>query len=187
MSVESEVLLEPFLRRMRFEAGRKYLKSGRNILDFGCGPNFKLLRYLNDNNFTFTKYTGFDPLVGTETSGKNFSIENKKMKLRGTFDLVTMFAVLEHVSYPDFSFDFLNKVTSKGTLIVLTTPTKLAKNILEFLSFKMGIVSRREIAEHQHYYTREEIVSKFKKYGFELVEYRLFEFGANSLCVLRKK
>lgn len=186
MSVEAEALLEPILRRLRFQAGKKYFNGRKNIFDFGCGPHYGLYKYLIDQRIPFQSYVGFDPLIRKSLKEKKCKIENEISKVNGKFDLVTMFAVLEHVPYPDFDFSFLKKITIPGSIVVLTTPTKLAKKILEFLSYKIGIVSRREIEEHQHYYTREEILAKFQNIGFELVDYELFEFGANSLCVLRR-
>lgn len=186
-----EPILEPLFRWLRFHVAKKFLDSflteKTNILDFGCGPESMFYKYITNENFKFNKYVGFDLLARKEidTSKKLISRDFDKVK-DSRFHLLSMFAVLEHLDYPDFDFSFVTKLVLPGGYLLLTTPTKISKPVLEFLSYKLGIVSRREIEEHKHYFNIKEIVELFSKYGFQKVDAKVFELGMNNYVLLKK-
>lgn len=186
---KDEPILEPLLRQMRFGVAKSLLKNSLTkdslILDYGCGPEGKFYKYLKKNGIVFKKYIGYDPLLKNEISFKDilFTADFKKiMNLK--YDLVTMFAVLEHLEYPGFDFSFLKKILSRNGNLIITTPTKMAKFILEFLSYKVGIISRREIEEHKHYFNMSEISKLFKKNNLKVDVKKVFEMGLNNYVVL---
>lgn len=187
----AEPLLEPVARLIRFAACKvdikKILKSNSAILDYGCGPEAKFLSYLADQKIEFKKYYGYDPLLRDEISTENALITRDSNKIeKQNYDLISMFAVLEHLPYPNFNFDpILNKLKVNGYLLI-TTPTMAAKPILEFLSFRLGMISRREIEEHTHYFDLIEIPNLFKKYSLQVVKAKRFELGLNNYVLLRK-
>jgi len=188
----NEPILEPVFRELRFGVAlkdlRKLLNGDSIIFDYGCGPEAKFYSYLLDKNIKFKKYCGFDPLLKKDIVGERLLITSdwNRIKTR-KFDLITMFAVIEHLLYPDFNFGpILRQLKDNGHLI-LTTPTKLAKPVLEFLSYKLGIVSSREIKEHKHYYDFREIDLVFNKHSLKLAKKKIFELGMNSYIILNKK
>lgn len=188
---KNEPILEPIFRELRFGVAlndiNKILNKDSKILDYGCGPEAKFSSYLNLKNIKFEKYYGYDPLL-IKSKVKNDVIITPKWKeiIKLRFDLVTMFAVLEHVPYPNFDFKpIVDQIKVDGYLL-LTTPTKLSKPVLEFLSDKLGIVSKREIEEHKHYYDLNEIEILFLKYGLKVVTKIVFEFGMNNYVLLKK-
>jgi len=183
--------LEPIFRELRFGVAlkdlRNLLNDGSIIFDYGCGPEAKFYLYLLNKNIKFKKYYGFDPLLKKDIVDQKLLLTSNWKKIKKQrFDLVTMFAVLEHLSYPNFDFSLiLKQLKSKGCLI-LTTPTKSAKPVLEFLSYRLGIVSKREIKEHHHYYNFKEINQIFCKYDLKLIKKKIFELGMNNYVVLKK-
>lgn len=189
---KQEPALEPIFRELRFGAAKNSLKKildiKKDILDFGCGPEAKFYSYLCDKQFKFKIYYGFDPLLKNKNKyPKNMRLINNKQAInRRKYDLVSMFAVLEHLDYPNFNYKFITDSIKPGGYLLITTPTKIAKNILEFLSYKLKIVSRREIEEHKHYFNIEEIKSLFKKYKLKPIESKLFELGMNNFVLFKK-
>lgn len=187
-----EPILEPILRELRFGVAKRQLRqilnNQKDILDYGSGPEAKFYFYLKNNRIPFKNYFCFDPLVkNAKKYSKNIKfIKNIKSIKKRKYDLVSMFAVLEHLDYPDFDYKFIIDNIKPGGYLLITTPTKLAKNVLEFLSYKIGIVSKREIKEHKHYFNINEIKILFKKYGLKSVKSRLFELGMNNFILLRK-
>jgi len=186
---KDEPVLEPLLRQIRFGVAKSLLENilikDSLVLDYGCGPEGKFYKYLKKNKIPFKKYIGYDPLSKDEIMSKDVLITadfKKIMNLK--YDLITMFAVLEHLDYPYFDFSFLNKIMKRNGYLILTTPTKSAKFILEFLSYKLGMVSEREIEEHKHYFSVSEIASLFKKYGFKVLYKKIFELGMNNYVLL---
>lgn len=190
----SEPILEPLFRALRFGVMandlRAVLHPNSHILDFGCGPEAQFLQYLEDQGLPFHSYVGYDPLVNPNerkpTLKKATILSQLKPLKAKSFDVVTLFAVLEHLAYPDFDFQTISQLVKPGGLIFVTTPSPRAKPILEFLSYKLGIVSRREIEEHTHYFTQQEIWRVFQPYGFVPVRSHVFELGCNTAVVLKK-
>ena len=184
-------MLEPVFRELRFGVALKDLKKlldeSSVIFNYGCGPEAKFYSYLLDKNIRFKKYYGFDPLLKKDILDKKLLITSdwNRIKTR-KFDLITMFAVIEHLLYPDFDFGPILRQLKGNGYLILTTPSKLAKPVLEFLSYKLGLVSRREIEEHQHYFNLLEIEYLFRKYGLIIMKNRLFELRMNNYVLLKK-
>ena len=68
----------------------------------------------------------------------------------------------------------------------MTTPTKMAKPVLEFMAF-VGIVDKDNIAEHKHYWSKKEIYDLAEKAGFVVKKYKKFQIGFNQLATLEHK
>ena len=75
-----------------------------------------------------------------------------------TFDVVTMLAVLEHLETPLEMIREIERVLKPLRRLILTVPSKRAKPVLEFLSYRMKIVSEHEIKDHKNYYNFEDIL-----------------------------
>jgi len=69
---------------------------------------------------------------------------------------------------------------------VLTTPTPNSKWLLEFLAYKMKLISIQEIKDHKKYYDKGEIKKLAKECKLKLVDYKLFQLGLNSRAILEK-
>ena len=61
-------------------------------------------------------------------------LEHKLPFENESFDIVTMLAVLEHLSYPEDILKEINRILRKDGRLVLTVPSKIAKPILEFMA-----------------------------------------------------
>jgi len=65
---------------------------------------------------------------------------------------------------------------------------KLAKPILEFLAFKLGVIDRDEIADHKQYFNVAELKELLVKCGFrpEDISAHTFLFGLNNFILAKK-
>ena len=77
-----------------------------------------------------------------------------------------MLAVLEHLEHPTPILREIRRVLTPSGKLVLTVPSKAAKPILEFLAFRLGIISRAEIADHKTYYDRRSLTRLLDQTGF---------------------
>ena len=102
-----------------------------------------------------------------------------------TCDTVFMIALLEHLDDPLYMLEEIYRILNNNGTLVLTTPTRLAKPILEFMAFKLHIINEEEILEHKHYYSKIEILDLCKQAGFSDVHYKKFCFGVNSFSVAK--
>ena len=58
--------------------------------------------------------------------------------------------------------------------------------MLEFLAFKLHLISKPEIADHRHYYSLSDLQALANRHGFELSAYHKFLFGFNCFAALTK-
>lgn len=183
-----EPILEPLLRHFRFRKILRHISPNSIVVDIGCGHTPHLLNRLE----RFIKEgTGLDQLVINGKKGKIklvSSVLKRKIPIKSNYaDHVTLIAVLEHLESPNELLKEAFRILKPGGKFLLTTPSHLNKPLLEFLAFKLNIVSPREIAEHKRYFWKSELVSVVKKAGFINIHHEYFEFFLNNFVVARKK
>lgn len=183
----SEPILEPLLRKLRFNKTLSHIRPNSVVVDIGCGHTPHLLnrleRYIKEG-------IGVDQLIADRTYG-NIKLISKlladKIPLRGGLaDHVTLVAVLEHLEMPGPLLGESYRILKKGGTLILTTPTPLNKPLLEFLSFRLGLVSKREIAEHKTYFWKRELCQLVKVAGFRNIKHQYFELYLNNFLVAKK-
>jgi 2-polyprenyl-3-methyl-5-hydroxy-6-metoxy-1,4-benzoquinol methylase len=184
-----EPFLEPILRRMRLQKVLPVIRRYPDcrLLDVGCGWDYRLLKTVEP---LINSGVGIDLKV-QETTGTK--INTVCMRLTGSlpfdsesFDVVTMLAVLEHLSNPAGMMVEIERVLKKGGRLVLTVPSKLSKPVLEFLAFRLKIVSAVQIKDHKTYYNAVDIRSLLEQMGLIVEQHRYFQIGMNNYCVAIK-
>jgi len=201
MKIFEEEPFEPIFRFFRFKKGLSYIKKNKPLvlIDLGCGKKIPFYFFAKKNKIIFKKYIGIDPFVEEEivtslNKKKDILILNKALKKKiplpsSSVDYVVAFAFLEHIKNPADIIRETLRILKPGGKIIITTPTPKAKGILEFLSFKLKLIRRDEIAEHKNYFNKENLlylIPKNKKLNLKII-HQYFEFGFNNLLVIIKK
>lgn len=189
MDTKNFNFVDKFVASLRLSKIIGYVNKEDTVLDFGCGSQGYFLRSVSKK---IKSGVGMD--YDTDDLGLN-NLRFIKQRVEGalpfipkTFDKIFMLAVLEHIPENSVNKLFLefDRVLKDNGCIVLTTPTPFGKNILEFLAYKIHIISESEIRDHKKYYDKEEIIKLVNNSSFELMRYKLFQFGINSCAVLKK-
>lgn len=185
-----EPFLEPVLRKMRVN---KVLPTIRRypdcrLLDIGCGWDSHLLKTVEP---FIGSGVGIDFKVKASKSAK---IRTVRMRMTDSlpfetqsFDIVTMLAVLEHLADPPGMVRETERVLKPGGRLVLTVPSKIARPVLQFLCYRLKIVSEPEMRDHKRYYDRAALTDLFSQTGMVIEHHRYFEMGMNNFCVVRKR
>jgi 2-polyprenyl-3-methyl-5-hydroxy-6-metoxy-1,4-benzoquinol methylase len=152
------------------------------LLDIGCGWDAKLLRTLEPH---IASGTGIDfkapTLSGSKLTAITARLDDRLPFSDASFDLVTMLAVLEHLDRPIDILRECARVLKPNGGLLLTVPSKYAKPVLEFLSFKLGIVNPDEIRDHKQYFNREDLVEAFQNIPtLGLQEHAYFQWRFNN-------
>ena len=184
-------ILDKIIAKFRYAKVNNYVKSNGTIVDIGCGQEGQ---FLITNKKRIKKGYGLDYKIKNHTIDNIYFINNKNLKLlpipKDSVDVVFLNAVLEHLIDPKAVLVEVLPLLKTGGKIVMTTPTPVAKPILEFMAYKLHIINEAEIREHVHYYTREDIEILIKELydicPVKLEKYEKFEFGVNSLIVIQK-
>ena len=186
-----EAILEPLLRHYRLRHVSPVIQQYPDcrLLDVGCGASASLLRrYASDVKYA----AGIDRRI--DAGEDQTDLDLRQGDLRDPlpfpdrkFDVVTLMAVIEHVDDPIYLLNECARVLALEGMLIITAPSWLAKPVLEFLAFKLHLVSSSEIADHKRYYNRESIVESIDSISnLSLVEHRYFQFGFNNLCFARR-
>lgn len=183
-----EELLEPFLRRMRIQKVKKYIPNDAILCDIGCGFNAKFLHEIVPY---IKKGIGIDKKVDNLKSDKIELIKTKlekELPLPSNYvDCITLLAVVEHLDYPNQMLTECYRILKSGGVLILTTPTPSSRPILEFLSYKLNIVSKVEISDHKNYFSNEQLVQLLEGYRFRTAVAKTFQFGLNNFIVAIKE
>jgi len=176
-----EELLEPVLRHIRIKKIKKFIPKNSILCDIGCGFNASFLQDISE--YIHFGY-GFDKKI-KDNQFKNIVIKNldlsDKIPLNDeSVDCVTLLAVLEHLEEPKKIVSESYRILKNGGLLLITTPSPESKPLLEFLSFRLHIVSPAEIRDHKHYFSKRELNRLLEEIGFNQVVVSEFECGLNN-------
>ena len=179
----AEVIVR-YLRQREVVAELK--KTKPVVLDVGCGFNYLFLQSIHDK---IAAGYGFDLKVKEKNLMKleiRFHKFEKKLPYPDNFfDYVTSIATLEHFDNPEDIIPEFARVLKKGGRVILTTPTKKSKDLLDTLSF-LRILNPQEIKDHKGYYNPEDVINMFNVEGFNEIKTKPFELGFNILYVFEK-
>ena len=176
--------LDRFIAWLRYRKIDRYVPDGGVICDIGCGRDAAFLRR---HSGKIKAGHGFDFRQSDHTEGNITLWNNSDMAglvplSDGSCDAVFLVAVLEHLDDPNAIFEEAARVLKHGGKFVLTTPTRIAKPILETMAFRLHIINEDEIREHKHYYNKAEIESLYRNYGFHNYKYQLYMGGGKFAC-----
>lgn len=177
-------LLDKIIRwfRLRPVLENLPLASGR-ILDVGCGPRPWFL-YLDPKALSGRELFAVDQKAYHFESSLPFTflyrdIRNGLPFGDGSFDLVTFLAVIEHLEHPESALAEIFRVLAPGGTLLITTPSRAAQPLLEFLAFRLHLIDEEEIADHKRYFTKRSLGALLDGAGFGVQSLRSFEFGFN--------
>jgi 2-polyprenyl-3-methyl-5-hydroxy-6-metoxy-1,4-benzoquinol methylase len=185
--------LDKIIRFFRFRILFKNLPvCFTNLLDIGCGRNPWFLQ--NTRIYTDLTRIHTDRTINiTAIDSGDFTFVNSpvkfnfiKYKIKDTlpfkdnqFDLITMLAVLEHLEQPEIVIKEIYRILKPAGTFIMTTPSKLAKLILEFSAFKLHLIDERSIADHKRYFNKKELSKILSSSGFIIEKISYFELGCN--------
>lgn len=190
MGTKNFNILDTVIAKLRFRFLEKYIHNDDVVLDFGCGYQAYFLTYLKGK---IKKGTGIDYEAENRKIGKNLEIMNFTYTRTlpfssNTYSKVCMLAVIEHIPLKKVKklLREIRRVLKPGGQLLLTTPTPKSKKFLEFLAFKLRIISGAEIADHKKYYAFNDIESLARETGFSINNHSVFMLGLNSFYLLDK-
>lgn len=182
-----EPILEPLLRRLRVRQVLPFIKQYPDcrLLDIGCGWEARLLKTVEPY---IKSGVGIDFKAGEVHTPK---ITTRRLALdkvlpfpKKSFDVITMLAVLEHLAEPLAIAREIERILVSGGRLIITVPSRAAKSVLEFLAYRLHIVSEAEIKDHKAYYNYRDLAALFGKTRLEIERHRYFQIGMNNFCVL---
>lgn len=180
------------VRRLRARSVTRHVPPGSRVLDVGCGLENWLIRSMTGRPSGWRDDSlGIDPDLdetAVDAHGRRSDLADVADSEPGAYDAVTSLAVIEHLP-PDRVAEHLDAIRTTlrpGGVLVLTTPTPRSKPVLEFLAFRLHVISAHEIRDHRHYYDGEELLALLADAGFERTSHTPFQLGLNQRVTARR-
>jgi hypothetical protein len=184
-STTQDAPLEAFLARCRCRQVKPYIHD-KIVLDFGCGINAW-------NSIAIQplckRVDGVDCSLSSSTIKNGISLYRDDKDIRGfVYDVIMALAVFEHIRPMELRYILNNflKITHSDSIIVGTVPSPYSRKVLEFLSFKMGLIDRSQIEDHKVYYDEKWLGEIVDGTGWKLESYRSFQLGMNGFFKLKR-
>ncbi len=186
---QTEPFLEPVLRKMRLKRVVSHIPENSLLLDVGCGTSAAFLKAISPN---IKQGFGVDFKVDDTQFG---NIKTTQLRLNtnlpfedSSFDIVTMLAVLEHIEKEQEILKEIYRVLVPGGKLIITVPSVWSQPVLEFMAYKLRIVSEAEIRDHKRYYNREKLKKVLiEDNGFQEFNHQYFQLGMNNFCTVVKR
>jgi 2-polyprenyl-3-methyl-5-hydroxy-6-metoxy-1,4-benzoquinol methylase len=175
---------------MRIGRVLPYVKgvSGCRLLDVGCGWEARLLRELEPYLAAGWGVDFKAPALATDKLRTiSVRLDDRLPFENESFDIVTMLAVLEHLDKPLAIMREIARLLRPDGRLLLTVPSRYAKPVLEFLAYRLGIVSPAEIRDHKTYFNRADLAQLVEQCeGLVIERHRYFQCGMNNYLVCRR-
>ncbi len=180
-------VLDGVIQRLRFRKVVKFIPRNCILADLGCGSG-DFLRYIHPR---IALGYGIDTrveIMDKDVTGKLVFKEgdlNERVPLDDeSVDVVTSLAVLEHLYDPKAFAMEIMRILKPGGSCILTSPDPVSQSLLEFLAYKLRIISEKDIRDHKHYFSRQDILVLFGEFGF--VNIARFQLGLNQFIIAKK-
>lgn len=170
----------------------KLIKPCDLIIDEGCGFHAPLLKWLL-KNYKIKQAIGID--LSVEQNSYTEKLHYLKADLNQPINLpdsladyIISLAVLEHLENPQTNLQEIYRLLKYGGKLILTTPTPLAKPVLEFLSYKLNLINQEEVRDHKNYFNEEKLKDLLMTAGFksERIMLKKFLLNINNLVIAEK-
>jgi SAM-dependent methyltransferase len=156
-----------------------------SICEIGCGAG-EVLKLLQQSMSDSCVFWGYD--ISPQALKMCESRANEKLRFKladlsqeeaAFFDVLLVLDVFEHV--PDY-LGFLNGIRSKGDLKIFHIPLDLS---VQTAFRKRGLLKRRDMYGHLHYFTKETALETLKDTGYKILDYlytpRSIELGSGTI------
>jgi len=114
---------------------------------------------------------------------------NNKINLKNnSIDIVISMAILEHLENPKQYLKEIKRILTKEWELIMTIPSLKSKPILEFLAYKLHLISKQEIKDHKKYYNKKSLLKILINSWFEkkYIKHKYFQFWMNNLITYNK-
>jgi len=174
----------------KYTLSRKYkfiqnYKQGKHILDIGCATG-EFLNYCKNRKWeTF----GIEP----HEQARKMGISRYALKIEdevylhklpdASFDVITMWHVLEHVPLLNERIAQLQRLLSPQGILFIAAPNPASADAKLYESFWAAY----DVPRHLYHFTQDTIISLFSKHAFELVQKIPMKFDSYYVSMLSEK
>lgn len=178
-------LLDKLIQELRFRRIVPLIADGGILADMGCGDGSFLRHVRSRVAFAYGVDLNIEQASGSDTISFHRGDLNQTIPLKDeSADVVTALAVIEHLMTPQKFVSEIRRILKTGGKCILTTPSPRSKPLLEFLAYRLKVISEKDIRDHRNYFTKPQLLRLFVE--FRSVDITSFQCGFNTLIVAGK-
>jgi len=152
------------------------LKSGQSVLELGCGSG-ELINQIAENRKDLSRFVAVDYF--NEPSNLNDRVEFIKqdienLNLQGSFDLVIMYHVFEHMKNPLGLVQKIKKILNKNGRILIVVPNRRGFG-------NEARVYQPEHGKHYFLWDKESLQFSLERLGFVCRFYNLYMAASHNI------
>jgi SAM-dependent methyltransferase len=176
--------LDRVLQKWRIRKATPLIRDGDRLLDIGCFDGV-LLRAVKAR---IARGVGMDPLAQEWKDGNIEAVRGccpgEPRLADGSFDAITMLAVLEHIPDREGLAAECARVLAPGGRVIITVPRPAVDKVLAVLH-ALRLIDGMSLEEHSGYDV-EQTPRIFESAGLKLAKRASFQLGLNCLFVFEK-
>lgn len=185
-------LMEYIYHLVRYISLKRKLKlinsfdsQSKNLLDIGCGTGDFLEVALTDN----WNITGIEPnrkareIANSKTNNSVFNIEQLENLETKSFDVITLWHVLEHLPNLEMHITLLKSLLKPDGTIVVAVPNFKSYDANYYKNFWAAY----DVPRHLWHFSKKSISELFKKVNIKLVKVLPMKFDAYYVSLLSEK
>ncbi len=158
------------------------LTKKRELLDFGCATGH-FIRFCEQRGWSVTGLEPNEQARATALSGLNGSVHEELKEISQTFDIITAWHVIEHVSNLNETIKQLAKLLNdKGTLVIALPNC----NSLDAKHYKEHWAGY-DVPRHLYHFTQKSFSNLLSKHKLKLIETLPMKYDAYYVSLLSER
>ena len=186
----SDVLSKIYQRVRKHTLGKKVkiikrFTNGKDVLDIGCATG-EFLDRCKQSGYTVT---GVEPDEGARKFAQNtyglkvLTLEEIDQVSAGSFDVITQWHVLEHVSALNERFQLMHKLLRKDGICIIAVPNPASADAAHYKKFWAAW----DVPRHLFHFRRESLKALAQKHRFEVIYILPMKFDSYYVSILSEK
>ena len=163
----------------------KKFKNSGTALDIGCGTG-EFLHQLSQNGFTVE---GIEPNEKAKTFASNkYNLQispslNKEFAFTHSFDLITLWHVLEHVHDLKGYIAYIHKMLSKNGVAIFALPNYLSFDATYYKAY----LAAYDLPRHLYHFNKNTLARLLSQFNMEIIKSLPMKFDSYYVSMLSEK
>ncbi|WP_027138086.1 class I SAM-dependent methyltransferase [Gaetbulibacter saemankumensis] len=178
-------LVKLFALKRKLHLINSFNTESKKLLDVGCGTG-DFLQVAKSNSW---EVVGIEPnnearkLANKKTDQAVFNSENLFKLKQNSFDVITLWHVLEHVQNLEDQIATFKKLLKPNGVLVIAVPNYKSYDARFYKSFWAAF----DVPRHLWHFNKESIRNLFSKFGMQVIKIRPMLFDAFYVSLLSEK
>ena len=168
--------------KSKYQLIKRYVNENKTLLDYGCGSGH-FLSYCNKQGI---KITGIEPNNDARKTANEITknaVVNSISKLDQTFQVITLWHVLEHIPNLNETVDLLKKKLNKNGTLIVAVPNVEAWDAQHYKNNWAAY----DVPRHLYHFSQSSLKNLMKKHSLKIKEVIPMKMDSYYVSMLSEK